>query len=123
MKNKSIPGAVVGIIGAVFALIAGIALAMCAEVVDGVSEAASEATNYAWACYVFGIGGAACGLVGAILDFKNNIIGAIVMIVGIGMLVAVIIIVTYSILLIVAMVLLGIGALLSFLVKKPVNAT
>lgn len=122
-KNKSIPGAVLGIIGAVFALIAGIALAMCAEVVDEVSDVASNGvavTNYAWACYVFGIGGAVCGLVGAILDFNYNIIGGILQAVGIVMLVVVIIVFSYSILLIIAMVLLGVGALLSFVVKKPV---
>ncbi len=127
-KKKSIPGAVVGIIGAILALIAGIALALCAEVVDTVSEGASQVsgadveTNYAWMCYVFGIGGGVCGLVGAILDFNYNIVGGIVQAVGLVLLVVLCIVFTYSILLIIAMVLLGIGALLSFVVKKPVEA-
>lgn len=79
MKKKSIPGAVLGIIGAVFAIIGGLGLAFCAEVVAGAS---GGAVNYTWAAYVLGLGSGIVGLVGAILDFSRPKIGGVLQIIA-----------------------------------------
>lgn len=115
-KSKSIPGAILGIIGTVFAFIAAFGLALCAEIVD----AASGETSYAWAAYVFGLGGAVLGLLGAIFCFRNNILGGIFLLIGVALLIVIGCIMYFSWALIIAMILLGVGGILAFVVKKAI---
>lgn len=116
MKKKSIAGAVLGIVGAAFAIIGGLGLALCAEVLAELGY-----DKYVWVAYVFGLGSGVVGLVGAILDFSKCIIGGILQAVAVAMILVVCIVMYFSWAMIVALILLGVGTILSFLVKKSVE--
>lgn len=118
MVKKSIPGAVLGIIGAVFAIIGGFSLALCADLVAG---ATGGAVNFVWAAYVFGLGGGVLGLVGAIMDFKNPKIGGILQILAVVFVIVVCILMYFQWAMIVALILFVIGAILSFCIQKKVE--
>ncbi len=117
MQKKSVAGGVLGIIGAAFALIGGLGLAFCAELVDAVSEV----TNYTWAAYVFGIGGGIIGLIGSILDFFKPVVGGLLQLLSIVMIVVLCVLMYWSWAMIVALILLIIGAILSFVLQKEVT--
>lgn len=115
MKKKSIPGAVLGIIGAVFCIIGGLGLAMCAEIV---SAASSGTVDYTWAAYVLGLGGGVVALVGAILDFSKPVVGGILLCVSVVMEIVLCILMYWSWAMIVSLILNVVGAILSFVVQK-----
>lgn len=117
MKKKSIPGAVLGIIGAVFAIIGGLGLAFCAEVVAGAS---GGAVNYTWAAYVLGLGSGIVGLVGAILDFSRPKIGGVLQIIAAIMGIIICILMYWQWAMIIAFILFAVGGILSFCVQKEV---
>ena len=123
MNNKSIPGAVLGLIGTVLAVVGGINIAFCATVVGASANAvgASGGETYAIVSYLLGFGAAVVALVGAILDFKKNIVGGILQAVAFVMILVLCIVVYFSVWEIIAMVLLAIGSIVSFAVKKPVE--
>ncbi len=115
MNKKSIPGAVLGIIGAVFAIIGGLGLALCAELVSGITAGVAD---YTWAAYVLGLGAGVVALIGGILDFKKPKVGGILQIIAIVMIVVVSILMFFQWAMIVALILLVIGAILSFCLQK-----
>lgn len=113
MQKKSIAGGVLGIVGAVFAIIGGIGFAMCADIVDGLTG-----SSYTWAAYVFGLGGGVVGLVGGILDFFKPTVGGILQILSVVMAIVVCVLMFWQWAMIIAMILLAIGAILSFVLQK-----
>lgn len=118
MKKKSIPGAVLGIIGSVFAIIGGLGLALCAEVV---AKATGGAVNYTWAAYVLGLGSGIVGLIGAILDFNKPVIGGVLQLIAVVMGIVVCVLMYWQWAMIVAFILLAVGGILSFCVQKEVK--
>ena len=118
MKKKSIPGAVLGIIGAVFAIIGGLGLALCAEVV---SASSGGAVDYTWAAYVLGLGSGIVGLVGAILDFSKPKIGGILQLIAVVMGIVVCVLMYWQWSMIIAFILFAVGGILSFCVQKDVS--
>lgn len=118
MKEKSTAGAVLGIIGAVFAIIGGLSLALCADLVSGIT---GGIVNYTWAAYVLGIGGGVIGLIGAILDFSKPKVGGILQFLAVIMVIVVCVLMYFQWAMIVALILFVIGAILSFCTRKPVN--
>ncbi len=117
MKKKSIPGAVLGIIGAVFAIIGGLGLALCAEIVSGAS---GGAVDYTWAAYVLGLGSGIVGLIGAILDFSKPKIGGVLQLIALVMGIVVCVLMYWQWAMIIAFILFAIGGILSFCVQKEV---
>lgn len=115
VKNKSLPGAILGIIGAVLAIIGGIMFVACADIADGLTG-----SSFTWAAWVFGIGSGVIAIVGAVMDFRNNIIGGILLFVAVVFAIVVCIVMYWSVLMIIAFILLAVGGVLSFVVKKPV---
>lgn len=118
MKKRSIPGAVLGIIGAVFGIIGGLSLAFCADIVAGAS---GGAVNYSWAAYVLGLGGGVVGLIGAILDFSKPKVGGVLELIATAMGIVVCVIMCWQWATIIAFVLFAIGGILSFCVQKDVS--
>lgn len=116
MKKRSVPGAVVGIVGAVFAIIGGLGLAFCAEVVDSAGGA-----DFTWAAYVLGLGSGVVGLIGAVLDFVKPKVGGVLMFLAVAMGVAICVIMYWSWAMIVAFILFAVGGILSFCVSKEVK--
>lgn len=115
MKKKSIPGAVLGIIGAVFAIIGGLGLALCAEVV---SASSNGAVDYTWAAYVLGLGGGIVGLIGAILDFSKPKVGGVLQLIAAVMGIVICILMYWQWAMIIAFILFAVGGILSFCVQK-----
>lgn len=113
MDKKSIPGAVLGIIGAVLALIGGLGLALCADLLAAAGEG-----SYTAVAYILGIGSAVIGMIGAILDFKKALVGGIMLAAALVCVLVVSIVMYFSIVNIIAMVLLGAAAVCSFVVQK-----
>lgn len=118
MKKKSIPGAVLGIIGAVFAIIGGFSLSFCAEIVSGVT---GGGVDYTWAAYVLGVGSGVVGLIGAILDFSKPKAGGVLQIIAVTMAIVVCVLMYWQWSMIVAFILFAIGGILSFSVQKDVS--
>ncbi len=118
MKKKSIPGAVLGIIGAVFGIIGGLGLAFCAEVVAGAS---SGAVDYTWAAYVLGLGSGIVGLIGAILDFSKPKIGGVLQLIAVAMGIVVCVLMYWQWAMIISFIMFAIGGILSFCVQKEVS--
>ena len=114
MDKRSIPGGVLGIIGVVFAFIGGLMLVACASIVDDLGGGAS----YKILSIIFGIGGAIVGLVGCIFSFKKAIIGGALQLVALVFLIIAGATVAWAVMNIIAMVLFGVGGILSFVVKK-----
>ncbi len=119
-KYKSVAGGVLGIIGAVLAFISAIWFVACAEVADTVSSVAGEGTNYTWAAYVLGLGGAVATIVGSVFAFKSSYVGGIIMAIALIMTIVLGVIMYFSILSIMSMVLIGLSAILCFFVKKEI---
>lgn len=115
MNKKSIPGAVLGIIGAVFIIIGGFNFAFCAELVSTVSKGDID---YTWAAYVLGLGGGVVALIGAILDFKKPKVGGVLLIIATTMTIVLCILMYWSWLAIVGFALTAVGGILSFVVQK-----
>ena len=113
MNYKSVPGGVLGIIGAVFALFAAIGLHLCAEVASVVG-----AEQYTLYVYLLGYGGAVAALVGAIMCFNKGLIGAILETAAFVMLVILGVVMYFGFMMIVALILIGVGAILAWLVRK-----
>lgn len=118
MKKRSVPGAVLGIIGAVFAVIGGLGLALCAEVVSGAS---GGEVDYTWAAYVLGLGGGVVGLIGAIVDFSKPKVGGVLQILAAVMGVVVCILMYWQWATIIAFILFAVGGILSFCVQRQVS--
>ena len=124
MSKKSIAGGVLGIIGSVFALIGVIGLALCATLVDAGTNAVEGATgagvgtNFALWTWILGIAAFAIGLVGSIMCFQKAMIGGILLLVAVVVMLVLGFVVAFSILNIIAMVLLALGGILAFVVKK-----
>lgn len=115
MKKKSIPGAVLGIIGAVFCIIGGLGFALCADVMAGLS---GGAINFIWAAYVLGLGSGVVALIGAVLDFSKPVAGGILLCIAVIMGIALCIIMYWSWAMIISLVLNVLAAILSFAVQK-----
>lgn len=130
VKSKSVAGGILCIIGAVMAFIGTLHLAICALVADAteaatnvvsggtVGDTAADNTILVWA---FGIVAFVLAIVGAVFCFKNNLIGGILSAVSWVALIVVSAIVGYwAWTVIVAIILLAVGTLLAFLVRKPI---
>ena len=115
MNKKSIPGAVLGIIGAVFIIIGGLNIAFCTEFVSAASDGAID---YTWAAYVLGLGGGAVALIGAILDFKKPKAGGVLLIIATAMTVVLCVIMYWAWAAIIGFVLTALAGILSFVVQK-----
>lgn len=115
MDKKSVAGGVLGIIGAVFALIATLGLAVCAGAVDALS---SGSTSYEVLTWILGLVATAAGVVGAVMSFKKAMLGGILQLVALVVLLVLGFTVAFSILSIIAMILLGLGGILSFVLAK-----
>lgn len=118
MKKKSIPGAILGIIGGVFLMIGSAFLSICTGFIDGAFHTEGALTI---TVYLLGFGGAVVGIVGAILDFKNNVAGGILQAIGFVMALVLIFVMGFTVWIFIGMVLLLIGMILSFTVKKNIE--
>lgn len=129
VKSKSIAGGVLNIIGSVMAFIGTLHLAVCALVKDAAEitnevvttgETSGVATNTIMV-WIFGIAAFVLAIVAAVFCFKNSLVGGILSGIAAVLLIVVSIIVDYwAWTVIVAMILIAVGCLLAFLVKKPV---
>lgn len=121
MNKKSIAGAVLGIIGAALLIVGSVILGVCAQFVDAVASETNTPTYFSVIVYVLGLGGAAVAMVGAGLDFKHCYIGGALQFVGLVLALVMSILVGFTVWNIIAMILLLIGGILSFAVKKPIQ--
>lgn len=121
MKQKSVPGGVLGIIGTVFGFIGGLGLVACAACFDAVSSALAGATaNLTVFAIIFGFGGAILGLIGAIFDFSKPVVGGILQLAAFVFSLLVCILITWNWASIIAFILFLIGGILSFAIRKNV---
>lgn len=129
-KTKSVAGGILCIIGAVMAFIGTLYLSICAMVKDGAEAVGSALTNGAAGdtaadntiiVWILGIAAFVCAIIAAVFCFKNSLVGGILSAVSfVALLVASIVVDYWAWIVIVAMVLLGVGSVLAFVVKKPV---
>lgn len=128
-KTKSVAGGVLAIIGAVMSFIGTLHLSICALAKDVTNTATSTVTNgelevsatNTAIVWILGITAFVCAIVGAVFCFKNSLVGGILTAVGtVALIVASAVVGYWAWTVIVAMALLGIGAILAFLVKKPI---
>lgn len=129
VKSKSVAGGVLCIIGAVMTFIGTLHLAICALAKDVVDAGASVVTAGAVGdttadntiiVWILGMAAFVLAIVGAVFCFKNSLVGGILSAVAfVALLVASIVVDYWAWTVIVSMVLLGIGSVLAFVVKKP----
>lgn len=108
--KRSIAGGVVGIVGAVFALIGGLGLALCSDLLG--------ATTYKVISWVFGVGAAIVALTGAVFCFRKALIGGIILAIAAVFILIESIVVDFTVMNIIAMVLVALGAVFSFVFKS-----
>ncbi|MDE7406014.1 MAG: hypothetical protein K2M89_03990 [Clostridiales bacterium] len=133
-KTKSIAGGILGIIGAVMSFFGTLQLSICAIVEDAKdAEIKGSAFDlytsgfYSTIVWVLGITAFVCALVGAILCFKNSMVGGILLAVATAAIVIPYVVIGtkmgywQSWTSIMAIVLLGVGTILAFTVKTPVG--
>ena len=126
-KNNSVAGGVLCIIGAVMAFFGTLQLFVCAVAVDSVKVVTEGNTTglYSTVTWFLGIVAFVLAIVGAVFCFKNSFVGGILAAIS-----AVAILIPYVLVgsaleywgawtAIIALVLLAVGAILAFTVKKP----
>lgn len=130
VKSKSVAGGILCIIGAVMTFIGTLHLAICALAKDVVEAGASAvsggevgdvAADNSIVVWIFGIAAFVLAIVGAVFCFKNNLVGGILSAVAwVALIVASAIVGYWAWTVIVAIILLAVGTLLAFLVRKPI---
>jgi len=115
MKIKSVPGAILGIIGAVFAVIGALGYILFADLAAAVAQ---NTGLFTFASYFLGLGGALAALVGGIICLNKAVIGGIVQAVALVMTLVLCFIMGFGWATILALILIAGGIVCSFFVQK-----
>ena len=114
MNKKSIPGAVLLLVGSVFFVIVALTSSACAEVVDAVGGE----TKHTYFAYIFGLGGAALAVIAAVLCFNKAVVGGVLGLVSLGLGIGMEIYFGFGALGIISLILVGAGSVLAFVIQK-----